>query len=97
MRNNIARMSHKNYNLQQNIVDKFTKLRNIGFSREYFTADFLQFWSTTVKICLLGSRLVAFPSIPSISDIPLKFYDFLRSKVLSRLATRDTTSIFTFN
>ena len=46
-----------NYNLGQNIVDKFTKLSKIGFSMERFTADFLQFSNATVKIYLLGGRL----------------------------------------
>ena len=35
------------YNFGQNILDKSTKL---GFSMEYFTAEFLQFWRTAVKI-----------------------------------------------
>ena len=36
-------------NLEQNIVDKSTKVSNIGFCMEYFTADFSQFCRTTVK------------------------------------------------
>ena len=44
-------------NVGQNIVDKYIKLSKVGFSMECFTADFLQFLSTTVKICLLGGRL----------------------------------------
>ena len=37
----------------QNIVDKFTKLTKIVISMEYFTAHFLQFSNTIVKISLL--------------------------------------------
>ena len=33
------------------------KLSNIGFSMECFRADFLGFFSTNIKICLLGTRL----------------------------------------
>ena len=64
------------YNFGQNILDKSTKL---GFSMEYFTAEFLQFWRTAVKIFLLGSRLVTLLSIPSISEISLKLSNFLSS------------------
>ena len=35
-----------------NIVDKSTKLSNIGFFIECFTTYFSQFCSVTVKICL---------------------------------------------
>ena len=67
------------YNFGQNILDKSTKLINIGFSMEYFTAEFLQFWRTAVKMFLLGSRLVTLLSIPSISEISLKLSNFLSS------------------
>ena len=40
------------YNIGQNIVDKSTKLSNIGFFIECFTTHFSQFCSITVKICL---------------------------------------------
>ena len=84
------------YNLGQKIVKKFIKLSNSCFSMECFIPNFSQFWSTTVKIRLLGGRLNTFPSIPNISEISLKCPNFLRSKVLSRLATRDATRTFTF-
>ena len=45
------------YNLGQNIVNKLTKLSKIGYSMEYFTADFLQFSSSTIKIYLMRDRL----------------------------------------
>ena len=47
------------WNLGEKIVDKFTKLDKIWISRKSFTADFLRFFSTNVKICLLGGRLGA--------------------------------------
>ena len=33
------------------------KLSNIGFSMECFRADFLGFFSTNMKICLMDTRL----------------------------------------
>ena len=36
----------------QNILDNFTKLSNIGFSRECFTADFSQFSRTAQQFPL---------------------------------------------
>ena len=62
----------------QNIVDKPTKLSNVGFSMEYFTAGFLQIYNATVKITLLVGQPVTFPLVPSISKISLKFLKFLR-------------------
>ena len=50
------------YNHEQNIVERFTKLSQIGFSLECFTTDFLQFSSTIVL-----------STIPSLSGIFLKF------------------------
>ena len=53
----------------------------IVFSMTCYTADFSQFFSTTVKICLFGGRRVAAgysPSIPGISEILLKFPDLLK-------------------
>ena len=35
--------SVSSHNLEQKVGDKFTKLSKIGFSMEWFTADFLQF------------------------------------------------------
>ena len=39
-----------NYNLGQDIVDKFKKLSKIGFFMECLTADFSHFSGTAVKI-----------------------------------------------
>ena len=66
-------------NLGQNNVDKFTKVSNIGFCMEYFTADFSQFCRTTVKNCLLSCQLKNFTSVPSFPRFSLKFPNFLRS------------------
>ena len=43
-------------NLGQNIVNEFTKLSNYRFSYGMFAADFSQFSSIIVKICLLVGR-----------------------------------------
>ena len=64
-------------NLEKNIVDKTKKLSNVGFSMECFTVDFSQFCHTTVKICFLSSRLSTSTSVPNISEISLKFRNFL--------------------
>ena len=45
----------KNYTVQI-IIDKFTKLSNIDFSKECFIADFSQLFSTNVEISILESR-----------------------------------------
>ena len=45
------------YNLWQKIVDKFTKSSKKGFFVEWFTADFLRFSCTNVKICQSVGRL----------------------------------------
>ena len=42
------------YNPEQNIVDKSTKKSNVGFPIDFFTADFLQFCSATVKVLPFG-------------------------------------------
>ena len=42
------------YNPGQKFVNKFTKLRKIGFCVEFLTADFLQVFNENVKIWLLG-------------------------------------------
>ena len=55
------------------------KLSKIGICMACFPADFLQFSSTAVKICLLGDRLGACHSILEISGILLKFPKILRS------------------
>ena len=46
------------------------EIKEHRFSMEYVTADFLQFWSTTVKICLLGDRLVHFHQLQSFQRFP---------------------------
>ena len=46
-----------------------------------FTADFSQFCSANVEIDHLDGRLTISKSNPSISEISLKFPDFLRSSV----------------
>ena len=61
------------YNLGQKVGDKFTKLSKIGFSMEWFTADFLQFF--TKKHQNLGFRWTAgySQSNPRISGFSLNF------------------------
>ena len=54
-------------------------MNNIGFSRKCFTVDVWQFLGTTVEICLLDARLSTFPSNSSVSEVSLKFPNFLRS------------------
>ena len=44
-------------NFFQNVEDKFMKLSKIGFSMKCFTADFPQYFSTEVNICLLADQL----------------------------------------
>ena len=60
------------YNLRQKIVDKFTKLSDIGFPLECFSTGFLRFSSTNVKICILGGQLGNRLQNPSNSGIILK-------------------------
>ena len=55
------------------------------FSLFCFTADFLLFCSTTVKISLLGVRPSVFLLIPSISGISLKFLKDSKSYVFRQL------------
>ena len=38
----------ENYNLRQNIVDKFTKISKLGFSMECLAADFLHSYGTAL-------------------------------------------------
>ena len=60
------------------------KLNEIGFSMEYFTADFSRFSSTNVETCYLGE----WPSDLIISEIFLQF-----PKVFSCLAIREVTRV----
>ena len=62
----------RSYNLRQKIVDKFTKLSDIGFPLECFSTGFLRFSSTKVKICILGGQLGNHLQNPSNSGIILK-------------------------
>ena len=62
----------RSYNLRQKIVDKFTKLSDIGFPLECFSTGFLRFSSTNVKICILGGQLGNRLQNPSNSGIILK-------------------------
>ena len=93
--NLLVALLYGNCNLWQNIVEKSTKLSNTDFQWN-FTADFLQFCRTNVKIFPLDGRLSTCQSIASISGICLRFSNSLRSYVLSRSATRETTPIFIF-
>ena len=67
------------YNLEQRVGDKVTKLSNIGFSMECFTADFLRFFTKKHQNLALGWTAGYLPSNPSILGIFLKFPNFLRS------------------
>ena len=44
-------------NLGQNLQDRFKKISKTGFPMERFTANFLKFSNTTLKIRLTGVRL----------------------------------------
>ena len=64
-----------NYNLGQNIVDKFTKSSKIGLSMECFAADFLRFFTEKRQNLAFGWPVEY--SNPSISGIFLEFPNFL--------------------
>ena len=66
-------------NLGQKVGDKFTKLSKIGFFMECFTSDFLQFFSKKRQNLTFGWTAGYAPSTSSISEIFLKFPNFLRS------------------
>ena len=57
-----------NYNLRQNIVDKFTKISKLGFSMECLAADFLHFYGTALSICLFGVQLGTPLRLPAFQD-----------------------------
>ena len=65
-----------------------TKLSKIGFSMEWFTADFLQFFTKNVKIWLLVGRLGTRHQIQAFQGFSGKF--------VSRSATREATRALTF-
>ena len=69
----------QNCNLGKNLLVKSTRLSNIGFPIECFTAGFSQFCSTTVKICLLDGGVSTLSLVRNMSGIFLKFPNFLRS------------------
>ena len=68
------------YNLGQKVADKLTKLSKIGFSMEYFTANFLPFFTKKQQNLALGWTAGYSPSNPSISGIFWKSPNFLSFK-----------------
>ena len=66
-----------NFRLGQNIVEKFTKLSKTGFCKEYFTADFLWFPVTNVKICRgqLGTQY----EIKDITELDYNTFDQIQA------------------
>ena len=64
------------------------------FSLFCFTADFLLFCSTTVKISLLGVRPSVFLLIPSISGVSLKFLKDSKSYLFRQLVKQLVHSPF---
>ena len=83
------------YNLEQGVGDKFTKLSNIGFSMDRFTADYLEFFTERRQNLAIGWAAGYSSSNPSILEISLKFPNFLRFSVLSRSTTREATPVVT--
>ena len=83
-------------NFEQKVGDKFTNLSEIGFSMERFTDDFLQFFTKKRQKLAFGQAAGYWPSNPSTLGIFFRFPNFLRSSVLSCLATPSATVIFTF-
>ena len=83
-------------NFEQKVGDKFTNLSKIGFSMERFTDDFLQFFTKKRQKLAFGQAAGYWPSNPSTLGIFFRFPNFLRSSVLSHLATPSATVIFTF-
>ena len=67
------------YNLGQKVGNKFTNLSKISFSMEWFTAGFLQFFTKKRQNLDFGWTAVHLPSNLTISEIFLKFLNFLRS------------------
>ena len=83
------------YNLGQKVGDKFTKLSEIGFSMICFTADFLQIFTKKRQNMVCEWMGEYSPSNTSISEIFLKFPNFLGPSVLSCSVVREATRIFT--
>ena len=71
------------YNFCKSIIDNFTKLSSIGFSIEYFTTDFSQFSTTTLKNCLMDVWLISCHQLQTVHGFSVKFIIFLSLKWLS--------------
>ena len=54
---NFRHVKEPGHNLGQNNVDKFSELGKIYFSVKFFSGEFLQFCSRTVKIFISGDQL----------------------------------------
>ena len=54
------------YNIGKKVVNKFTKLSNIGLSMECFTADVFQFFSKKSQNLAFGWAAGYLPSDPSV-------------------------------
>ena len=65
------------HNLGQKVGDKFIKLRNIDFSMECFTADFLQFFIKKRQNLTFGWTAEYSPLNSNISGIFFKLPNFL--------------------
>ena len=62
---------------------------------ECFTAGFCNFYHKCQNLPITWPAVYA-PSISSISEIFLKFYNFLRSHILSRSTIHEANHTFTF-
>ena len=56
------------YSPGQKVVNKFTKLSQIGFCMESFTAGFLRVFHKSVKYLLLGVRLGTRPQVQAFQE-----------------------------
>lgn len=83
-------------NLGWNIVCKFPKLSKIGFSIEYFTADFLKFSWTNLKTWLLGVQLGTCHQFQNFQRLSWNFYG-RKSNVGWQLVRQLTQSSFSDN
>ena len=83
------------YNHGQNFADKLIKSSNIGVSMKCFTVHFLQDFSVTIKIWFSGGQLGTCYQF-KLFQYFLKFLNFLRSKVLTDLASYEATCTFFF-
>lgn len=86
----------KSYNLGQILEEKLTKLSKVDFLLECFSVDlFSIFWHNSQNLSFGLPVGQSFP-VPTISGILLKLLNLLRSHVLSRSTTCETTGTFTF-